>query len=329
MRRVLDVVIAAAIAGLVLSNAHAQAPTPGARRLASMVYDGARHELVLFGGIAPNASGNFDYPADLWAWNGQTWRRIDAGGGAGPRGREATHMVYDAGRRRIVLFGGRRRGNDPRNPDILSDIWEWDGQRWTTIEGSDTPALLHAAAEYDPVHRRVLMYGGLNASGFSRSLRAWDGKRWAILDSLGPDGVVPAMAAVAGNGDFLLVTNKPSGDRDPTPDSSITWAWRSGSWTRAEHAPPLANLQPTASTPGGGIYFYQVQERWLTAPLMHMRSAAGKWTTIQTPPGPGYYGAATAYDSDRKRFVIYGVARTSTQLDGETWEFDGKEWVKR
>ena len=327
--RLAQVLTAMAATGIATPpSAIAQPTTPGARRLASMVYDATRRELVLFGGLAPNASRSFDYPNDLWAWNGNTWRRIHTGDG-GPPGREVAHMVYDAARGRVVVFGGRRRGSDPSNPDLLNDIWEWDGRRWTSIDSSDTPALLHAATEYDPVHKRVLMYGGLNATGFSRSLRAWDGRRWTVLDSLGPDGVIPAMAAVNNNGDFLLVTNKPSGDHDPPPDSSVTWAWRGGSWTRAEHAPPLANLQPTASTPGGGIYFYQVQERWLSAPLMHVRSSIGNWSTIKHPPGPGYYGAAAAYDTDRKRFVIYGVERKSTQLDGETWEFDGKSWLKR
>ena len=130
MRRSVEISIIAAAAAVVSSGAAAQPVTPGARRLASMVYDAARHELVLFGGTAPNASGTLEYPNDLWAWNGQAWRRIDAGTGAGPKGREVTHMVYDAGRQRVVLFGGRRRGTDARRPDILSDLWEWDGSGW-------------------------------------------------------------------------------------------------------------------------------------------------------------------------------------------------------
>ena len=329
MRRRAAAMVVLTIVGVVPSRGSAQAATPGARRLASMVYDTAHHEMLLFGGVTPDASGNSEYPDDLWAWNGRTWRRADAGAGVSPGGREAAHMVYDASRQRAVLFGGRRRGSDPRNPAILGDLWEWDGQRWTSVDHASTPALLHAATAYDPLHQRVVMFGDLDTHGFSRSLGAFDGKRWTVLDSLGPTDVVPAMAAIAANGDFLLVTAKPSGDRDPTPDSSVTWAWRSGTWTRAEHAPPLANLQPTASAPNGEIYFYQVQERWLSAPRMHVRSSSGKWTTIQSPPGPGYYGAASAYDTDRKRFVLYGVARTSTQLDGETWEFDGRVWTRR
>ena len=323
------IVIALAMTGVVSSDGAGQATTPGARRLASMVYDAAHREMILFGGIAPESIGDSESPNDLWAWNGRAWRRIDAGGKAAPAGRAAAHMVYDVGRGRVVLFGGRQRGNDPRNPDILGDLWEWDGQHWTSMESAGTPALLHAATAYDPVHKRVLMFGGLDARGFSRSLRAYDGKGWTMLDSLGPRNIVPAMGAVDANGDFLLVTNTPSGDRDPTPDSSVTWVWGSGTWARAEYAPPLANLQPTASAPNGEIYFYQVQERWLTAPLMHVRSSTGKWTTLTSPPGPGYYGAASAYDTDRKRFVLFGVARTSTQHDGETWEFDGRDWVKR
>ena len=38
-------------------------------------------------------------------------------------------MAYDAGRDRVVLFGGRKT-----NPmEDLPDTWEWNGGRWERV----------------------------------------------------------------------------------------------------------------------------------------------------------------------------------------------------
>jgi hypothetical protein len=36
-------------------------------------------------------------------------------------------MVFDAGRKVIVLVGGHDGDN------VFGDVWEWDGQRWTCV----------------------------------------------------------------------------------------------------------------------------------------------------------------------------------------------------
>src|SRR5262245_52300173 len=44
---------------------------PSARSAMGMVYDGARQEVVLFGGGVDCCSGN--YLNDTWVWDGMTW----------------------------------------------------------------------------------------------------------------------------------------------------------------------------------------------------------------------------------------------------------------
>ena len=74
-------------------------------------------ELLLFAGFPP--------PPDsvaAFGWSGGAWRQVPA---AGPSRRRGTAMVYDSARRRTVLYGGEL------NDQLLSDMWEWDGARWT------------------------------------------------------------------------------------------------------------------------------------------------------------------------------------------------------
>ena len=293
-----------------------------------MVYDAARREVLLFGGYAKAPTGDsLVHPNDVWAWNGATWRRLDAGGPDRPGGRAVPHLVYDAARQRVVMFGGRseRRGNTT----ILSDLWEWDGTRWHAVPTAATPAILHAVTGYDPARRRVVVYGGLGDAGFSRTLREWDGTRWEIRDTAGPAGVFAGAAAVTPRGELLITTTIPSGDRDPIPDSSKTWVWTGTSWKAAERGPPFANLQPTTSAPDGTLYFYQVADRWLREPVMHVRGTDGRWSSFPAPLGRDPYGAQAAFDAARGRLVIYGGGRASGQIPDETWELNGQRLFRR
>lgn len=58
-------------------------------------------------------------------WDGEGWRQAAA---AGPPPRSGHAMAYDAGRRRVVLYGGG--SFDGRTVTRHEDLWEWDGARW-------------------------------------------------------------------------------------------------------------------------------------------------------------------------------------------------------
>src|SRR6476660_9926827 len=82
------------------------ANAPAARWLASMVYDAAHSQIIMFGGSngAP-ASGVPSFFNDLWSWNGSAWSQISFG--AGPPARDGAGIAYGGNRQRVVLFGGR------------------------------------------------------------------------------------------------------------------------------------------------------------------------------------------------------------------------------
>ena len=305
-------------------RAQGHAASPTGRSGATAVYDAARKHVLLFGGEAASASGQgVDYPDDLWAWNGNAWRRMDPPPGAArPPGREVPHLVYDAARQRVLMFGGRRR------PDWLFDVWEWDGTRWHERRDTGLEHVLHAATFYDPRRRRAMMFGGGRNPGLpSRTLSEWDGRRWTARDSAGPEDVLVMAVAVSPHGDATLLAR--SGRPNPPP-STRSWIWNSTSWRQAEAGPDIPELQATASSPEGVLYIFQSWDRVIAEPVMHRRDVAGTWRVIPMTTSPGIRSSpAAAWDASRDRMVLFGGRTRDRQFLGDTWEFDGREWVKR
>jgi hypothetical protein len=93
---------------------------PGPRGWPGLAYDSKRKRTILFGGEDEKSQ----FFSDTWAWDGKAWTRIAT---EGPPARIQFTMAYDSVRDRVVLFGGVN--NNPQR--ILSDLWEFDGTRWT------------------------------------------------------------------------------------------------------------------------------------------------------------------------------------------------------
>jgi hypothetical protein len=284
-----------------------------------MVYDSAHKQLLLFGGT--NAG---EYPSGLWCWNGRAWHNLVPRGAEEPLGRDEPSLEYDAARRRVVMFGGRRelRG---KPVDLLGDVWEWNGKNWRRIPDARLP-VLHAATVYDPVSRRVIVFGGIGEAGISRKLWEWDGLAWRLLDSAGPSSLAAAAVASGGALSFITLQSGRSDDRVET----LTWKWAGGAWARAETGPPITSLQPSAAAPDGTVFIYQTQD-WLAAPVLHVRSPAGVWRSISLPAQPApRIAAACGYDAARKSLVLYGGSANRGQIRfADTWEFDRQQWTKK
>ncbi|HKG92413.1 MAG TPA: hypothetical protein VKA84_10995 [Gemmatimonadaceae bacterium] len=324
------IVVVVVVAALLALPAAAQAPSPGPRTGALMVYDAARRQVLLFGGVAADEGGQGEpYPDDLWAWDGKSWRVLPVPAGAArPVGRDVPHLAYDAARQRVVMFGGRRgRGPDGR-VELLSDSWEWDGARWHEIRDAGLPNVIHAATWYDPVRRRVGMYGGITHAGLSRTLSEWDGAHWVARDSAGPASPV-AGAAVAPSGEVILLMMQSGRAEDSV--ASRVWLWDGASWTRGEEGPAVTSLQPAAGAPDGTLYLLQSWgPSWLSSASTYVRDARGAWTRVATTASPGVRSTvAAAYDAGRRRLVVYGGWVRGQPVLGDTWEFDGKEWARR
>lgn len=89
------------------------ASAPVAREGAAMAFDTDRNVAILFGG-----SGFDNYYEDTWEWDSATGTWAERTGLDGPFFRSDASMVYDAHRKRAVLFGGLDNVE-------LDDTWEY------------------------------------------------------------------------------------------------------------------------------------------------------------------------------------------------------------
>jgi len=146
---------------------------PAPRNGAAMAYDPVRKHLVLFGGYCLGCSTPFldstcEYDGTQWT------KRYPA---HHPEARETAHMVFDAARGKVVLFGGGRSAGNV----VYGDTWEWDGDDWTQrldLPASPSARWAHNMA-YDEDRQRVILFGGLTGTiGAFDDTWEYDGQTW-------------------------------------------------------------------------------------------------------------------------------------------------------
>lgn len=157
---------------------------PGARRLTGMAFDRRRNVVVLFGGVGPATVPGVP-PSSLgatWLWEGAQWRRAAS---EGPPARYGHAMAFDDRAGVTRVYGGSTPNDEP-----LTDMWQWDGVRWSEIAaaGSTPGPRFGAAMAFDRERSRMVLYGGQRDD---RSVWEWDGARW---ERVTPTGSEPAMA---------------------------------------------------------------------------------------------------------------------------------------
>src|ERR1017187_5634836 len=128
------------------------ATSPPARVAASMAYDPAMGDMVLFGG-----DGNSGYLGDTWTFNGKTWTQLSLP--SSPSARGWAPMAYDPATGDMVLFGGYDGSFN------LGDTWTFNGTTWTQLSPAISPSARdYGPMAYDPATRNMVLFGGYDAS---------------------------------------------------------------------------------------------------------------------------------------------------------------------
>ena len=171
-----------------------------------MVYDAARHRIVLFGGY----NSNYATINDTWEWDGSNWKKRTPA--TSPSARLYHTMAYDTARCRVVLFGG--------GPG-LNDTWEWDGSNWKKCITTSSPTWnMNCVISYDPIRQRNVLFGG--GPGLNETWE-WNGQTWTRYK--------PATSPPGGMDNFMTYDSA----RQRTllfAGPSDTWAWNGRHWTR-------------------------------------------------------------------------------------------------
>lgn len=161
-------------------------PPIAPREDALLVGDASSDSLWLYGGRRSGV-----VYADLWLFDGSTWRLLDAHGAPGSL--EHAAAALDRDQRHLVIFGGASgRSTSGRT-------WEWNGLTWIAFDAQGpAPRVGHGMA-WSVADSAVVMYGGFGAERY-RDLWRWDGSTWSLLSSEGPTHTEGQVVAEANGG---------------------------------------------------------------------------------------------------------------------------------
>lgn len=158
---------------------------PGARAGASITYDAATDNVVMFGGYF---NGNPEY-GDTWTWNGTSWN--DASD-SGPGIRAGAAMAFDPTTNNVVLFGGYY-SNAQGNLSIFGDTWSWNGSDWTELSPFiSAPSRAGASMAFDVDTSQMVLFGGWGGASNGDDLNdtwIWTDGTWTQQN---PEVVPPA-----------------------------------------------------------------------------------------------------------------------------------------
>jgi hypothetical protein len=202
----------------------------------AFVFDEANGTAVLFGGQINlyGPTGKFQGTRlvnTTWIWDGTNWNQANPA--VKPPARSGASMVYDAARKKIVLFGGYAGG-------YLNDTWTWDGTNWKQESPSVSPSpRMNATVAYNPVHSSTILFGGSTAAGALADTWAWDGQNWWQLNPTQsiPDARYSAALAYSAADHGLVLYGGSTGAGAGLND---TWIWNGVSWLQAK---PLTSPQ--------------------------------------------------------------------------------------
>lgn len=232
--------------------------------------------------------------------------------------------AYDAGRGRLVVFGGYG------GMRALDDTWELDDRGWSHRLPALRPSARYlAAVAYDAARGQTIVFGGAQPGGAVLGDQwHWDGDAWQAVTGapMPPARQGAAIAYDAGRQVVVLF-----GGFSGTTRLADTWEWDGVAWTQrvTPGAPPARDGAAMAYDAararcvlygghiGGGVF---PRDTWEWDGVA--------WGQVPTALAPtSEYTHAMVFDPVRQRTVLFGGLRQATgqRLD-ETWEWNGAVW---
>jgi hypothetical protein len=240
------------------------ATSPSPRTAATMAYDAAAEQLMLFGGGNGTADGTLATQSDTWVLTGTTWKQLHPA--RTPLARLAAAMAYDPGNGTVVLFGGADAAGDS-----LGDTWVWNGHTWSQADPAHSPGRrVDAMMASDPATGDVVLFGGVGGSGQAMSdTWIWDGADWSQLTpSVSPparssgvldfDASLGSVVLTGGAGDagaaasVLAAPASQAATSSPADASGLladTWTFDGSTWSPL----PVSGSAPEVSLASGAF----------------------------------------------------------------------------
>jgi hypothetical protein len=248
---------------------------PPARWGASMSYDAADREVLLFGGC-PNVAC---VPAlsDTWAFHGGRWSDLTSTLNASPPARGQALMTYDgSGNGSVLLFGGSSGGP---GSGWDNDLWAFHAGRWQALApgaNASWPAGRgNGVLAYDPALNEVVLFGGMNNGGFLDDTWTYANATWHNVTAAQPSAPSPRrneQAAFDVADDYLLLQG---GYHGGTYEGDI-WSFSAHGWSQ------LSTANPPPAAYGAACVFDGADNVTL---LFSGAGSGGYWTGTWTYSG--------------------------------------------
>lgn len=314
-----------------------------AQSMHAMVYDPDSRSLVMLGknGLKPDSSLLAQRPSLYLFASSWLASRYDHN----PPARRDFAAAYDRTAREIVLFGGRRLGDDDsplRETLLLTDETAADraadnqdfvrekltAPGWTHIDNAefaleDTTGW---AIAQDPGRGVTVMFGGGNLSGVNAVTREFKDGKWTVLS---PEVSPPARTQAScwydeARGRVMLYGG--SNMQDSFDD---LWEWDGVNWQRLrEHVPGAPkSLSASAYDARRGVLvaIFQTDE---VAELHEFNGTSWKRFEVEVPD-PEYSYARLVYDPVKQQVLYYGgIDVDSFEVAPGAWHWDGKYWAE-
>lgn len=296
----------------------------------SVAYDSVRGRLMMFGGERDITSNNIATNG-LYEWNGSDWSRVPTVGG--PAGRRNAGVVFDAARRKLVVFAGTF-GDSEITP--FGDVWEWDGNHWTLrVFTTAPPARARFGMVYDSARKKIVVFGGA-AHGVSGDVPLgdtweYDGTSWTETTASG--GPLARMGMVMAYDPRRGVTVMAGGYDGNLGYRRDTWEY-DGAWqpiataaapSDLDHASAMAFEPSTGNmiTFGGEI----TPTDNLSVSNRTLSYNGSAWNVIAaTQPGTLRH-VALGTDVRAGKVVLFGGEDQNSLRSGATWTWSGSAWT--
>jgi hypothetical protein len=244
-----------------------------------------------------------------------------------PGVRNAHALAYDAGRGRVVLFGGADEGR------VRGDLWEWDGAGWRLLAAEGPPPRTFGALAYDRARQRLVLFGGnrvLFGTGkeqdtFLDDMWEWHHGGWHRVGATTPPARAEAGMAYDSRRKRLVLFGGYRASAEGRVRLGDTWEWDGTRWE--EKHPPAA---PSPRN-GAAMTYDPVRGRVLVFGGSG-RSAdtwewdGTSWTRIEAPAA-ARFNSAMAYDAAERAVLRFG-GWNGEGREGDTWRFDGRRWER-
>ncbi len=289
-------------------------PAPSPRFDAGATFDSRRGRVVLWGG---QLGGNV--ASDTWEHDGVDWLWRPTA--TVPTPVNAPVLAFDSFRGVVVMVV---------SPGMLGQplqVWEYDGIDWTARGTGAGAAPVHRSNHniaYDPLRRRIVMFGGSENGG---ELWEWDGGGWQLMTTVtAPRLLNPAMHFDPQRGHVVIVGGQ---DRSSGSWTTAAWGWDGASlqplWPAHRPMPRYGfsvahDFGRNRVVVFGGYAFGPRDDTW--------EWDGTTWSNPQPAVSPPVReDAAFAFDPFRGSTVLFGGFATGVYR-GDTWQWDGSSWTQ-